>query len=315
MYDLISVIVPVYNVEKYLNRCVESILKQDYENIEVILVDDGSTDNSGCMCDFFQKKYPNKIYCYHKKNGGLSDARNYGIKYSNGKYIVFVDSDDWIEKNTIKKAHNEILQQNADIVVYGISIDNDTGTVKNKVPKKKEVLNSDEGIIYLNSFKSIDVSACNKMFNRKLFDNVEFPFGKLCEDCYIMYKLFEKAYKIVIMPQVFYHYYQRQNSIVRNSEINMDYIYAAKEEMEYLNKYCPSIAYAGKTGYAFAIITMYHMKYSRNINIDKKSLVEEMKKYRQAVLNNKYLSVFRKIQYIVFTYMMPIYNLWLKNKK
>ena len=314
MNDLVSIIIPVYNVEKYIEKCVNSVLKQNYENFEIILVDDGSTDDSGRICDAFQSKNPKKIFCYHKKNGGLSDARNYGLKHSNGKYVVFVDSDDWIEEKTISEAHKEIVLNKADIAIYGIKIDNDNGTIKSKTPLKKEILTSDEGIIYLNSFRKIDVSACNKMFNRKIFNNIEFPKGKLCEDYYIMYKLFGNANKIVVIPQAFYHYYQRQNSIVRNTKINMDYIYAAKEEMDYLNKNKKNIAFAGKTGYAFAMITLYHIKYSRKVFVDKKETIAEIKKYQKDIINNKFLPTSRKIQYIVFVHMNWLYDIWLSKK-
>ena len=315
MSDLISVVIPVYNVENYLKKCVDSVLKQDYKNIEILLIDDGSTDNSGSICDLFKNEYPQKIMSYHKKNGGLSDARNYGIKHANGKYIIFVDSDDWIESTTISTAYSTMTRVGADIAVYGISVDTDNKVLKQKMPKKEKVLTSSEGIIYLNSFKAIDVSACNKMFNKKLFNDIKFPTGKLCEDYYIMYRLFEKANKIVTIPQVFYHYYQRQNSIVRNSKINMDYLYAAQEEMNYLNKYHKDIAYTGETGYAFAMITMYHMKYTRNMSIDKKEMLSKLKKYKNSIIFNKYLSTPRKIQYIVFVYMNSLYDLWLKSKK
>lgn len=314
MNDLISVIIPVYNVEKYLKKCVDSVLKQDYINIEIILVDDGSTDSSGNICDEYSNKYPNKVKVIHKKNGGLSDARNYGIKKSSGKYLIFVDSDDWIEENTISYSYKEIIENNAQIAVYGISIDQEGKKAKIKKPSEKRIISSKLAIIYLNSFRGIDVSACNKMFCREIFNNIEFPVGKLCEDYYIMYKLFENTKQIILIPEVFYHYYQRPNSIVRNSNLNMDYLYAAEEEMKYLSKYNKDIEFAGITGYVFANITLYHMKYIKNIKNEKKELLKHMKKHKKSVLNNKYLPTVRKIQYIIFTYFNNVYDLWLRIK-
>lgn len=314
MNDLISVIIPVYNVERYLKKCVDSVLKQDYTNIEIILVDDGSTDSSGNICDEYSNKYPNKVKVIHKKNGGLSDARNYGIKKSSGKYLIFVDSDDWIEENTISYSYKEIIENNAQIAVYGISIDQEGEKPKIRVPSEKRIISSKLAIIYLNSFRGIDVSACNKMFCREIFNNIEFPVGKLCEDYYIMYKLFENAKQIILIPEVFYHYYQRPNSIVRNSSLNMDYLYAAEEEMKYLSKYHKDIEFAGITGYVFANITLYHIKYIRNMKTEKKELLKQIKKYNKSVLNNKYLPIARKIQYIIFIYFNNVYNLWLRIK-
>ncbi len=314
MDDRISVIIPVYNVERYLKKCVDSVLKQDYTNIEIILVDDGSTDSSGNICDEYSNKYPNKVKVIHKKNGGLSDARNYGIKKSSGKYLIFVDSDDWIEENTISYSYKEIIENNAQIAVYGISIDQEGKKAKIKKPSEKRIISSKLAIIYLNSFRGIDVSVCNKMFCREIFNNIEFPVGKLCEDYYIIYKLFENTKQIILIPEVFYHYYQRPNSIVRNSNLNMDYLYAAEEEMKYLSKYNKDIEFAGITGYVFANITLYHMKYIRNIKNEKKELLKHMKKYKKSVLNNKYLPTVRKIQYIIFTYFNNVYDLWLRIK-
>ena len=129
-----------------------------------------------------------------------------------------------------------------------------------------------------------------------------------------MYKLFENTKQIILIPEAFYHYYQRQNSIVRNTKINMDYIYAAKEEMDYLNKNKKDIAFAGKTGYAFAMITLYHIKYSRKVFVDKKETIAEIKKYKKDIINNKFLPISRKIQYIVFVHMNWLYDIWLSKK-
>lgn len=118
MNDLISIIVPVYNVEKYLNKCIDSIINQTYKNIEIILVDDGSTDNSGKICDEYLLR-DSRIKVIHKNNGGLSSARNEGINISSGEYIGFVDSDDWVEPNMYEEMYKKILYSNADIVDCG----------------------------------------------------------------------------------------------------------------------------------------------------------------------------------------------------
>ena len=130
MEDVVSVIVPVYNVEQYIRKCIESILNQTYNKMEIILVDDGSTDNSGIICDEYSKR-DKRIKVIHKINGGLSDARNAGLDICTGDYIVFVDSDDYIKNNMIEMLHKDILEKRADISVCSYFFDND-GNIKRK---------------------------------------------------------------------------------------------------------------------------------------------------------------------------------------
>ena len=122
MGPLISVIIPVYNTEKYLFTCVNSVIAQTYQNVEIIIVDDGSTDNSGLLCDELSEN-DERIIVEHKINGGLSSARNHGLSKANGKYIVFVDSDDWIEKETIEYAYTNMMKTDADLVIWGYYAD------------------------------------------------------------------------------------------------------------------------------------------------------------------------------------------------
>lgn len=310
--ELVSIVVPVYNVEHYLDKCIKSLMQQSYRNIEIILVNDGSTDNSLFICQKY-KKNDKRIKIINKKNGGLSDARNYGIDKATGFYITFVDSDDWLDEDAIEIAVKYLKENNADISIYGMSIDSDKKVMKVKKPKRKYVLDSEKALIYLNSFKEIDVSACNKLYKKSLFSKIRFPVGKLCEDMYTMYKLFDKAI-VVTIPFAKYHYYQRQNSITRNKSINMDFIYAAEEQEMYISKNRPEIKYAGITGMVFANITIYHIKYSRGIDFDKKEESKEMRKYKKFIFENKYLPLIRKMQYFLFSYMNCLYNFYLMIK-
>ena len=308
MGDKISVIVPIYNVEKFLEKCIKSIVNQTYKNLEIILVDDGATDNSGKICDEFSKK-DKRIKVIHKINGGLSDARNTGIQAATGKYISFIDSDDWIEDDLYENIVKENVND-SDIITFGIFIDYDNGKTITKTPFEKEILDNKTGLIYLNSYKNIDVSACNKIYKKELFSDIVFPVGKYCEDYYIMYKIFDKAKKIMVLPYAKYHYFQRINSITKNKRVNMDYLYASKAQMEYINKNHPDISYIGKTNYVFANISIYNMKAIRgllNNKFDKKELINECKKHKKDIIFNKYLSSKKKIQYIIFTYFNWIY--------
>ena len=288
MNDKISIIIPIYNIENYIEKCIESIINQTYKNLEIILVDDGSTDKSGEICDKYQKN-DNRIIVIHKKNGGLSDARNCGIEKATAELLIFVDGDDWIENDTIELAYNEHIKNDSDIVIYGKYIDYDNNKSIPKCPAKYERINGKQGIIYLNSFKDLDVSAWNKLFKKELFNDIKFPVGKLSEDYYIMYKVFDKAKVISLLPICKYHYFQRINSITKNNKINYDYIDASKEQMNYINKKYPELSFVGESSYAYANLTIMNVMISKNIYENKKKLIDEAKKYKLIIKtkNNK----------------------------
>lgn len=220
--DLISVIVPVYNVQEYLTNCINSILNQSYKNIEIILVDDGSTDESSSICDSYVKK-DNRIEVIHKENGGLSDARNIGIKSAKGKYITFVDSDDYLDENYVKALYILITENNSDIACSGMK---KTDSLNDKIINKNEkinIYNSIDAIKEILYQRNIDNSAPSKIFKKDLFENILFPVGYAFEDLDTMYKLFLQANKIVSTTNNYYLYYQRQGSIlhtVKDKTIN-----------------------------------------------------------------------------------------------
>lgn len=214
--ELLSVIVPVYNVEKYICKCVDSILNQTYKNLEIILIDDGSKDSSGAKCDELAKK-DNRIKVYHKENGGLSDARNYGIQKSTGKYLGFVDSDDFINLNMFQILMDNIKQYDADISTCArITINEGTNidTYTKNEPNEPKCLTSRDAIIDLfTKNEYVFHAAWDKIYKRELFRNIEFPVGRLFEDAAIMYRLFEKAKTIVTTKSKLYYYIQRNGSI------------------------------------------------------------------------------------------------------
>ena len=210
MNPLVSIIVPVFNVEKYLEECLDSILNQTYENIEVILVDDGSTDSSGKICDEYLKK-DSKIKVFHKTNGGLSDARNYGVENSNGEYIIFVDSDDYLSKYTLEFSIKEIKDAAADILVFAIKREKEE---KEILEYKKNIFNREEGIIELFKGNLYRFSACGKIYKTNIVKKYKFPEGKIHEDQATTYKYFLDANKIAYIDYVGYIYYKRENSIL-----------------------------------------------------------------------------------------------------
>lgn len=215
--ELVSVIVPVYNVEDYLKKCVNSIINQTYTNLEIILVDDGSPDNCGKICDEYLN-IDSRIRVIHKKNGGLSSARNAGLDIAKGKYISFIDSDDYIKENFIEALKTSI--RDAEIAICGITNVLEDGEVCLDIeesPIKDERLSSLEALKKLatpNYFYY--VTACNKLYLRSLFDDIRFEEGKINEDEYIVHKLFEKSNKIVTISDKLYFYLQRDSSITHS---------------------------------------------------------------------------------------------------
>ncbi len=210
--DLISVIVPIYNVEKYLNRCIDSILNQTFTNLEIILINDGSTDDSGKICNEYLKK-DKRIKVYHKSNGGLSSARNEGINRAKGKYVTFIDSDDNIESDYVMQLYNLIKKYDVDLSItpYNVIYDKKKINIGDKYPEC--VMTTSECLDRLLCGAGFDVSACAKLYLRKLFKNISFPEGKLYEDNGTTYKLVMKCKKIAYNNKAGYNYYIREDSI------------------------------------------------------------------------------------------------------
>lgn len=225
---LITIIVPVYNVSEYLNDCVKSLKAQTYENIEIILVDDGSTDSSGELCDILASS-DTRIKVIHKKNGGLSDARNAGIKIAKGEYIGFVDSDDWIDKEMYEKLLGACLQADAQIGVCGF--------VKEFVNKSFQCVSEDsvytakEALLKMIENKTFQDHACTKLFKTTLFKDITFPYKELYEDARTTYKLFFESNNIVSVRDAMYHYRQRRGSIAKSAfnEKRLQLLSAVKE--------------------------------------------------------------------------------------
>lgn len=211
--DLISIVVPIYKVEKYINTCVESILNQTYTNTEIILVDDGSPDNCGKICDEYKEK-DNRIKVIHKENGGLSDARNFGLKDATGKYVVFIDSDDYIEEKYVELLYKAAKENDVPIAQCGINKVDDNGKLIEKTQIDKPTLkNYGQAIEEMCISNWDNVVVWNKIYLRSLFDKIEFPKGKIHEDEFTTYKLVYNAKKIFIIPDCLYNYRLNLNSI------------------------------------------------------------------------------------------------------
>ena len=208
---LISVIIPVFKVEKYLEKCIKSIVNQTIENLEIILVDDGSPDQCPKICDYWASK-DSRIKVVHKKNGGLSDARNAGLDIAKGEYISFIDSDDWVALDMYEIMLKAMKEENADICACGIM-----GCYQNKnVPMPIRPIVGDSKSIFsmLYSDALYPVATWNKLYKRKCWLDLRFPEGKICEDAFTTYKLIAHANCIVQIEDILYFYRIRSNSIM-----------------------------------------------------------------------------------------------------
>ena len=210
---LVSIIVPIYKVEPYLRRCLDSIVNQTYTNIEIILIDDGSPDNCPQICDEYASK-DNRIKVIHKMNGGLSDARNSGIDISKGEYISFVDSDDWVDEKYIEILLDLTIKENADIVI-GEYTKTQGVILQEKQNIWTKTYSSKEALIRLFSKNNITFTVSwGKLYKKELFNSIRFPIGKFHEDEFTTYILFYNSTKIVYTSKILYNYYQRAGSIV-----------------------------------------------------------------------------------------------------
>lgn len=210
--DLITVIIPVYNVEKYLKECLESIINQTYKNLEIILIDDGSTDASGEICDEYSKR-DNRIRVVHKANGGLSSARNLGLDIANGEYVTFIDSDDYIDLEFMKTLHHLCIKNSADIVECEfIRFENSVvNTFNLKSVSTIDIYTIEDRRRHVYMKHSI---ACNKMYKHYIFEELRFPIGKINEDEYVTYKaLYYCKGKSVYLSLPLYFYRCNPNSI------------------------------------------------------------------------------------------------------
>jgi glycosyltransferase involved in cell wall biosynthesis len=252
---LVSIIVPIYNVEEYLDKNITSILSQTYKNFELLLIDDGSTDKSLEICLKYSK-IDKRIKVFHKSNGGLSDARNYGLKQSKGEFIGFVDGDDFIEPDmydsliTACEANNTLISMAGR---YNVSSDQ-------KVPKftfkTGKIFDSKIAIKRLLLSKNIDSSACDKLFHKSLFEKIIFPLNKYNEDIFVMVHLIDQARNIYHIGSPKYNYVIRGNSITNNkfTPKKMDLIEACREVLYFVNTNYKSLYFQARSFYAKNII-------------------------------------------------------------
>lgn len=208
---LVSVIIPVYKVEKYLDRCIKSVVNQTYKDLEIILVDDGSPDNCPVMCDEWAKK-DSRIKVVHKKNGGLSSARNAGLDICTGEYIMFLDSDDWYDIDTVELCVTHMLAMDSDVGVFGIRRCSDDAIISERAVFGEDVYKQMIEHLALESD-----AVWNKIFKRFLWDNLRFEKGLIFEDRHAMVEIYVQTRKISCLANVYYNYYKNNSGSIMST--------------------------------------------------------------------------------------------------
>lgn len=240
MKDFVSVIVPVYGVEKELPRCIESILNQTYPNFEVILVDDGSPDRCGEICDNYAKS-DKRIKVIHKENGGQGSARNMALDICKGNYISFVDSDDYIKPNMLEMTLEAIRKTNADMVIFPLSVDNGVRIVENSSVENYTVWENNDLMYQYVATPNIGTGPCNKLYHRSLWEDIRFPQFRAHEDAFVLHRVLGKSKKAVFVTAGLYVQVIREGSTEQSSfsANNMNLLKAADDLMNYCKEYYP----------------------------------------------------------------------------
>ncbi len=319
----VSVIIPIYNVEKYLKKCIDSVINQSYKNLEIILVDDESPDNCPAICDDYAKK-DDRIVVIHKKNGGLSDARNHGLEISTGEYIMFLDSDDYINTDTVQKMYDRITADNSDLAIANMLYVDESGvgltSLNNNMSIKDELINGDTALDRLTEDKSgCYVVAWNKLYKKSLFDKLRFTVNKLHEDEFIVHKIFYRCQNISCIKEPLFNYLQRSSSIMGTeySVKRLDRVEALLERYNFyvsINKInSADILLITIREYMIAAYNKLDFK-DRNVKARFNQLNNEVKKIcRSLVFTN--ISIKRKLSLVIYSSIFNMYATYVNKRK
>lgn len=292
MNDLISIIVPVFNVEKYLKRCVLSLLNQSYQNVEIILINDGSTDECPNICDEYKKRCSN-IHVIHKPNSGLADARNYGIENAKGSYIAFVDSDDFVSEFYVENLYHAIKKTNADLAVSMFENLPEGHEIKSTATRMTEdtirSCTDMECLKMLLLQKGVETSAPGKLFKKKEIGYLRFPVGRLYEDIMFTTTMISRSHKIAMINNVDYYYCQRRGSIQYQTfhKQKMDCIEHSIQLNDFIKENYPSLKTAADSRYFAACCNIIFQIPNHKFQAEKTFIWDEIKRVRKKVVFNK----------------------------
>ena len=309
---LVSIVVPVYKVEQYLARCVESIQNQTIQDIEIILVDDGSPDQCGAMCDHLAET-DNRIKVIHKENGGLSDARNWGTAQADADYVVFIDSDDYIDDDMVERLYADVTQEDADIATCGIYHHYEHGIETLKDTTGRFVVDTKEAV--RKELVDVNVSAVNKIYKKALFEKVQFPKGKFYEDAHTIIPLLLQTKKVVINMHPSYHYIHREGSITTKSYYPgmLHLIEANENNLKLVSQSYPDLTEAAEHRAFWAYYyVLDKMEISDDLSAsdkqEKRRIVSFLRKHTISIIRNRFFLKTRKIAACVLLFSEPVYR-------
>ena len=318
----ISVIVPVYNVQEYLTKCVDSILIQDFRDFELILIDDGSTDQSGLICENYLKM-DGRVKVIHKENGGLSDARNVGLDCATGDFVTFIDSDDYIEQGMLSYMNELTNNLNVELFMFNYYLDEPEGRIR----KKNETINEDE-LIILNKRdlvrvifedKLTAIIACTKLYSMKLFVDTRFPMKRRFEDLFIFFDIVRNVKTASYSSIPFYHYVTRCDSITNDEyrHRDLDYIFACNKNLNIIINEYPDLIELAYFKWYQSLIRIFIKMVRSGVNSKNKDFQWLINKFRKKSFNflNCYgITRKRHLLFIIY-YFFPAIALSLEKLK
>lgn len=308
----VSVIVPVYNVEKHINRCVDSILNQTMQDLEVILVDDGSTDRSGEICDEYKER-DIRIKVIHKKNGGLSDARNTGERNATAEYIIFLDSDDYIHKEMLETLYLPIKEQGVELSVCGVYNVYGAEEIPQYSCIEEFLCTGSEAFGLILEGNKIPGTICNKMIKKEIADKICFPVERLYEDVFYTLKLMPLVKQVHVTTKPMYYYVHRQGSITtsRFKEADMDIVYGYEETMKLVKRQYPELISQA----TFRLFWAYFIVVDRTLELDdfKNNIYyQQSRKFLQKnffrVIKNPYFTKKRRMAAVLLFLNINLYR-------
>lgn len=310
--SLITIVVPIYNVERYLRRCVDSLISQSYENLEILLINDGSPDHSLDICKEYQTKDA-RVRVISQENKGLAYTRNVGVSEAKGEYIMFVDSDDYIHKDMAKILMTNLQKSNADLSACGHLEVHENG-YQNCLNKKHflKTYTPEEALKVFMFTYEIDIINCNKLFSKKLFAGIEYPTGKLFEDHYTVYKLIARCSKVVFDSRPLYYYCKRGDSIGGSvfSNKNLQLLDAIHQEVEDILRIYPRIAkHLDLAEICWAIVVYDKMMLANSINKEfEKKLSNKILGQVRFIMLTSVIRISRKVQLLLFAFNKKMYK-------
>ena len=311
---LLTIIVPVYNTEKYLKQCLSSLCSQTYGNIEILVVDDGSNDSSAAICDEFAEKDP-RVVVIHKDNGGVAMARNVALSKAKGDYFMFVDSDDWVVPDFCECALSQLLENNVRLLVFGhkgvYEVPGKAPVIKIFKVKNPIRMTASQAMRYVLGGNTVYNYMCNKIYDRKLFDGIEFPVGRVFEDNDVTYRVVHRAGDIFISDKVLYYYRRQETSISyhwNKPKSIKDRFQIWRQRLEFLKVHYPEhvdlqivrLAYEGLSAYTFCKGDEY--KDFRN------EVKDFLKENKACVLKNS-----KSVFFLLYYYCRPLLPACLKH--